>query len=111
MTGKPETYVATTLDALEKIVSRLPKDHSIFMGDDVLQDATLMRLQEAGEYLSQIRDKHPSYYEKYSTESWHKLIGLRNIIAHGYLLVDMAKIWQITQSEIPNLITELNKIR
>lgn len=68
-----------------------------------------MRLLEAGEYLARVRDGHPSYYEAHSSRSWNSLIGLRNIIAHGYAQVDRDKVWDIVRDELPALIAGLRK--
>ena len=63
----------------------MPDEKATFLNDAILQDATLMRIQEAGEQLSRIRDNFPEYYDGHQTESWHKLVGLRNVTAHGYV--------------------------
>jgi uncharacterized protein with HEPN domain len=69
-----------------------------------------MKLQEAGEQLIRIRDNFPDYYEQTQNDSWHKLIGLRNIIAHGYLEVDMTKVWDTVSTDVPAFISEIQKL-
>ena len=105
-----DPHLGAALDALRVLVNRLPANEQLFLDNDTLQDATLMRLQVAGEQLVKVRDNFPEYYEKYHTESWFKLIGLRNIIAHGYLEIDMQKVWQIASTDIPAFIKELQKL-
>lgn len=82
--------IETILESLNICVNRVPATRDQFLIDDILQDATLMRLQEAGEQMVRIRDNSPEYFQNHHTESWYKLIGLRNIIAHGYVKL----IWQ-----------------
>ena len=61
-----------------------------------------MRLQDIGEQLVRIRDKFPDFYEQHSSDEWHKLIGLRNIISHGYREVDFDIIWDIVEYQLAN---------
>jgi uncharacterized protein with HEPN domain len=41
---------------------------------------------------------------------WRKIIDTRNRIVHGYATVDLEIIWNITQTELENLKTEIEKI-
>lgn len=79
--NSPKPNLSFILDTLTSIRDNTPQDKEAFMDDPNARDATLMRLQDIGEQLSRIRDKFPKYYEERSTDEWHKLIGLRNIIA------------------------------
>ena len=41
---------------------------------------------------------------------WRSIIGLRNIIAHEYGEIKLAKIWDFKQTKVPELINELKVI-
>jgi uncharacterized protein with HEPN domain len=88
-------HLAFILDTLSVISANTPTDLNTFMNDRNAQDATLMRLQDIGEQLTRIRDQFPEFYEQNQDDSWHKLIGLRNVISHGYREIDFAIIWDI----------------
>jgi uncharacterized protein with HEPN domain len=110
MTKAVEPYLNTILDSLNTLLSRMPEDKAQFFDNGILQDATLMRLQEAGEQLVRIRDKFPDYYESHQTDAWHRLIGLRNIIAHGYLEISMEEVWKTVSDDVPKFVTELQEL-
>jgi uncharacterized protein with HEPN domain len=111
MTKQPEPLIGAAYDALSIVVDRISqKSKQVFLDNPVLQDATLMRLLEAGEYLARVRDSYGEYYDEHHNDAWNNLIGLRNIIAHGYLQVDRDKVWDIVQNEVPALITELQSL-
>lgn len=110
MIKSAQPYIHVILDSLSIVVARLPKDKETFLNDGLLQDATLMRLQAAGEQLVHIRDEFQDYYKAHHTDSWHKLIGLRNIITHGYLDIDTEEIWKTAPKDIPVFIAELQKL-
>ena len=109
MTKIPTPLIGAAYDALKVVVERV-EDKQTFLGDPILQDATLMRLIEAGEYLARLRDSYPDFYEGHHSDAWNRLIGLRNIIAHGYVQVDREKVWDIVNAQLPGLITELERL-
>jgi len=107
-TVKP--HLAYILETLEVIASNTPQELNAFMKDRNAQDATLMRLQDIGEQLVRIRDLFPEFYEQHHDDSWHKLIGLRNIISHGYREVDFAIIWNIVTQKLPEVAEQIRKV-
>ena len=109
MIKQPQPLIGAAYDSLITVFNRV-KDKQAFLQDEILQDATLMRLLEAGEYLARVRDGHQEYYEAHHSHAWNSLIGVRNIIAHGYAQVDRGKVWDIVQDELPGLIAELEKL-
>jgi len=110
MTKSAEPYINLILDSLNVVMSRVPAEKSAFLDDGILQDATLMRLQEAGEQLIHVREQFPEYYERHETDAWHKLIGLRNIIAHGYLEIRIEEVWKTVTEDVPAFVEELQKL-
>jgi uncharacterized protein with HEPN domain len=106
----PKPNLSFILDTLEKIRKNTPSDKDTFMSDPNAQDATLMRLQDIGEQLIRIRDKFPDFYEQYSSEEWHKIIGLRNIISHGYREIDFEIIWDIIANKLSDLTKNIDDL-
>lgn len=47
---------------------------------------------------------------KYPLIPWEQIIGLRNRLIHGYDSVDMAIVWQIVMTDLPELVAELKRI-
>jgi uncharacterized protein with HEPN domain len=87
-TKSPKPHIAYILDTLQAIKANTPTDKASFLEDANAMDATLMRLQDIGEQLSRLREQFPDFYEQNHDDGWHQLIGLRNIISHGYREVD-----------------------
>ncbi len=40
---------------------------------------------------------------------WHKIVGTRNILVHGYLQIDLDILWDIVEIDIPRLIERLER--
>jgi uncharacterized protein with HEPN domain len=110
MTKIPKPLIGAAYDSLRVVMDRVGSDKAKFMSDSILQDATLMRLMDAGEQLARVRETFPDFFNDHASESWHRIIGLRNIIAHGYLTIDYEIIWSIIQKYLPELTSELEKL-
>jgi uncharacterized protein with HEPN domain len=111
MTKQPEPLIGAAYDSLTVAIKYTDgENEQKFLSDLNLQDATLMRLLAAGEYLARVRDNYPDYYDAHHGDEWHSLIGLRNIIAHSYVQIDREKVWDIIQNDVPSLITELKAL-
>lgn len=74
----PDPYIIMALDAGRRVQRYTPESAEAFFESELIQDAICMRLQEMGENLSKIRQQFPDYYQAHHSESWHRLIGLRN---------------------------------
>jgi len=98
----PQPYFQLILRALARIEQYCPPDKETFLAQSMAQDAILMRLQEIGENLARLRQLDADAFNVIADDSWHKLIGLRNIISHGYHLIDPEQILQIVTEELPD---------
>ena len=69
-----------------------------FEGNNLPQDATIRQLGIIGEAARKVsqetRDRHPEI-------SWHEIIGIRNRLIHEYFRVDVQKVWQAAQIDVP----------
>ena len=69
--------------------------------------ALLRALEVIGEAASRVsqplRDGHPEV-------PWAQIVALRNRLIHGYDAVDADRLWQILTSDVPKLITDLQRI-
>ncbi len=61
-----------------------------------------------GEALSRIKNTDSELLEKISEH--HRIIGFRNILIHGYDVVDEAIVWQAVTNHLPILIREVKEI-
>ena len=94
-------YLLVIRESIAAIESYRPADRETFLRSSVLRDAVLMRLQVIGENLVQVRRIDEDVFQQQAADSWHKLIGLRNIISHGYTTIEFERIWQIITEELP----------
>jgi uncharacterized protein with HEPN domain len=95
-----EVYLQHILDSIDTIASYVLVGRESFMSTPHWQDATIRQLEiigEATKRLSQeLRNRHDSI-------PWRRIAGLRDVLIHDYMGVDLAAVWEITQKDLPGL--------
>lgn len=101
-------HIILIRDALAHIDRYRPTDEATFFNEVMVQDAILMRLQTIGENLAQMRRIDEERFTMEGDDSWNQLIGLRNVISHGYHYIRPDRIWQIIMEELPQFAASIN---
>ena len=104
------------LEALERISRRFTDIHSAKdftqseEGTDRL-DAICMLLIAVGEAFKQIdRKTEGKLLARHPEIEWSGVMGVRDVIAHGYFEIDAEEIFGICESDIPALIESVRKM-
>jgi len=98
------------LEALERIPRRSESIHSPddFLADEMgLEhlDSICMILVAVGESFRQLDAKTKGdWLVRYPQIPWRDVIGVRNVIAHGYFDIDAEQVFNICKKDIPELI-------
>ncbi len=92
---------------LERIERMKKTDWKNLEKDDLILDATILRLQVLGESSSKISDK---MRKKYSHIDWKSLIKTRDFISHHYERVDPAIVGEFVLNKILPMEDSLKKI-
>lgn len=101
-------HIAVIRDSIAAIHGYLPAQPDAFRSNPMLQDAVLMRLQVIGEHLARMRQIDEERFASAATDAWYQLIGLRNLISHGYETIEPDRIWQMVRTELPALRASLD---
>jgi len=70
------------------------------MASPLIQDAVIRDLEVIGEAGKRISDK---LKDGYPDVPWRNIAGLRNILIHQYMEVDIAEVWNIIERDLPLL--------
>ena len=96
----PKERLRDILEAIAAIDRYRDRDRSAFEQDELLQVWFLRHLQIIGEAArrlpEEIRHQAPDI-------PWHKIIGMRNILVHGYFAIDLDVVWDAVQRDVPLL--------
>ncbi|MFC1512595.1 DUF86 domain-containing protein [bacterium] len=94
---------------LERIQNAVKdKNYNDFSKNNMLQAAVERKFEIIGEALNKIKYIDQEFIE--SITDYRKIIGFRNVIAHGYDVIDTKIIWDATQFNLPNLHKDIIKI-
>jgi len=99
---RDEAYLLDILIAARKVlryVSDLSRE--LFKEDTLRQDAVIRNLQIIGEAARKISDEFRSEHPEVP---WSEIVGMRNRLVHDYSRIDVTKIWDTAQEDIPSLI-------
>jgi uncharacterized protein with HEPN domain len=83
-------------------------DFSEYQNTPVTRRAVERNFEIIGEALNRIKNTNDELLEKISEH--HRIIGFRNILIHGYDIVDEAIVWQAVTNHLPVLVGEIKEI-
>lgn len=106
--NRDRIFVERILEAVDRtqmFIADTEFEH--FVKDEMMLDACLMQLINIGEMVARLSE---DFRDRHGHLPWHKAIGMRNQIAHGYFEVDPVEIWHTCQEELPALKNALQEI-
>jgi uncharacterized protein with HEPN domain len=90
-------HIKESIDRIQSYISGL--DFPDFMKQPLVQNAlrNLQVLAESTQHLSEnFKSAHPEI-------EWYKIAGLRNILVHDYLGIDLETVWVVVKKKLPEL--------
>ena len=100
-------YLTHILDAIEKIETYIWVGHDVFVSTSHWQDAVIRQLEIIGEATKrlskQLCSQHPEV-------PWRRIAGLRDVLIHDYMGVDIKAVWEITQKDLPVVKKRIQEI-
>jgi uncharacterized protein with HEPN domain len=100
-------YLIHIVESVTRIQEYTSEGKEVFLSDTKTQDAVLRNLQTLAESTQRIstnlKAAHPEI-------EWNKVSGLRNILVHDYLGINLVRIWEILQHGLPELKNQVASI-
>lgn len=78
-----------------------------FLAQRLVYDATLRNLELLGEAARNVPEEARALAPDIP---WRRIVGVRNVLIHGYLGIDDDIIWDIVRNEIEKLLVALEKL-
>ena len=95
-----QLYLRHILDAMARIESYISVGRDVFMATTHWQDAVIRQLEIIGEATKRLSQDLRSQHHEIP---WRRIAGLRDVLIHDYMGVDLSAVWEITQRELPVL--------
>ncbi len=93
-------YLRHILECVRRIEEDVAAGEQRFCESHTLQDAVLRNLQVMAESTQRLSAATQAAQPQIE---WKKIAAFRNILVHDYLGIDLEAVWEITQSEVPEL--------
>ena len=100
-------YLQHILDAINRIESYVAAGHEVFLASPHWQDAVIRQLEVIGEATKRLSEGIRSGYQEVP---WRRIAGLRDVLIHDYMGVDIQAVWEITQRDLPALKVDIERI-
>lgn len=100
-------YLIHILERIDRIQQYTASGYQSFRQETMIQDAVLRNLHTLSESTQRVsnalKDAHPEV-------DWPGIARFRNVVVHEYLGIDLARIWDIVQDDLPDLKRSISLI-
>jgi uncharacterized protein with HEPN domain len=93
-------FLSYIRDAIGLIEQRTRDGREAFLADVDVQDAVLWRLETLAEATNRLS---PAIKARHPEIRWRAIYGFRNIAAHGYVDLQIDRVWEIVDIHLPLL--------
>jgi uncharacterized protein with HEPN domain len=101
-------YLIHISECIERIESYIRgKNKKDFINSSLIQDAIIRNLQVLAESTQRLSNE---LKERENEIDWFKIAGFRNILVHDYLGVDIERVWNILEKDLPTLKSAIQKM-
>jgi len=97
-------YLIHIHESIERIQEYVQGGRRAFMESRLIQDGVVRNLQTLAESTQRLS---PKFKDRHPEIEWRAIAGLRNVLVHDYLGVDVARVWEIVQEQLPRLKKQL----
>lgn len=105
---RDDAYLLDILIAARKIMQfSRGVSRGKFDQDELLQNAIMRMLEIIGEAARAISDETKHTHEDIP---WRQMIGMRHRLVHEYFRVDLERVWDTVQRDIPLLIGQIEPL-
>ena len=109
MTREWRFYIDDMIGFAEKVIGYTSgMDQQAFVANALVYDATIRNLELIGEAATHVPD---AICLTCPEIPWRQVVATRNRLIHAYLGIDNDTLWSIVVSDVPVLLSELQRLR
>ena len=109
MDHDPKAYlfdVKQACDAIKEFTQEMSFEE--YSGNSMVKAAVERKFLVIGEAMTKLKKEHPEILDKIADHE--KIIGFRNVLVHGYDVIDDATVWSAIRESMPALQNEVEEI-
>ncbi|MCP9840713.1 DUF86 domain-containing protein [Synechococcus sp. J7-Johnson] len=98
--SKDLLYLTSISEALERITLYTMEGRSAFLASTLVQDGVIRNLIVIGEA---VKNLSPDLRDTETTTPWKSIAGMRDVLIHDYLRVNLEQVWETVARDLPPL--------
>ena len=98
--------ILTSINAIKEYTQDI--DRSGLEKSRLKQSAIIREIEIIGEAVKNIPEQVKVKHEEIE---WRKIAGMRDVIIHGYFMVDLDAVWNVIEKDLPILKKQIEKIK
>ena len=102
-----QLYLSNIRECISLIESYTSSGKKAFLETRMIQDAVIRNLEIIGEATKKLSTEFRANNPEIP---WRQMAGLRDVLIHDYLRVDLEEIWLIVENDLPELKQKLQNI-
>jgi uncharacterized protein with HEPN domain len=99
-------YVHHMLERCRRIARFIRPGREAFMASEELQDAVTRNVEVIGEAAKRVSAEARG---RMLSLNWKRICGMRDVLIHDYIGVDLEEVWNVASSRIPELQAVLER--
>ncbi len=99
-------YLHHMPERCRRIMRFISRGREAFMASEELQDAVIRNVEVIGEAAKRVS---PGSRERMATLDWKSICGMRDVLIHDYIGVDLESVWNVAYLRIPELEAVLER--
>jgi len=100
-------YLIHIRDSMARIKRYTKEGKEAFLGSTLLQDAVMRNLQTLTESSQRLS---ADFRNQHGAIDWRGMAGLRNVLVHQYMGIDLVRVWTIVERDLPRLKRMLHPV-
>ena len=100
-------YLSHIRDATRRIQDYSRDGQEAFMASTLIQDAVIRNLEIIGEATKALS---PAFREQHPNIPWSSMAGMRDVLIHGYMGVDLKIVWDVVDKRINPIVVEVERL-
>ncbi|CAN5899299.1 MAG: DUF86 domain-containing protein [Gemmatimonadota bacterium] len=100
-------YIEHVLESIRRIEEGVAQGRDVFFASHLLQDAVLRNLQTMAESTQRLSQAAKAAYPDVD---WQGISAFRNVLVHGYLGINLDRVWEIIHTNLPTLKTAVHDL-
>jgi uncharacterized protein with HEPN domain len=93
-------YLHHMLERCQRVARFIRAGREAFLASEELQDAVIRNIEVIGEAAKRVS---PELRSRLAALDWRSICGMRDVLIHDYIGVDIEEVWNVASSRLPEL--------